>query len=513
MIGNSWGLVNSDLPNSLSDIQCIAMKKAAERKKTNHWLILVLLALAQFMVILDVSIVNVALPAIQHAFRMSQSSLQWIVTAYSLTFGGFLLLGGRNADLFGRRRTFLIGISAFTLASLGSGLSQSGGMLIVFRALQGLAGAYMSPAALSIILVTYREGHERNVALSVWGAVASGGAAVGVLAGGIITQYLTWRWNFFVNVPVGIGVVITALRILDKHESTAEHNSLDLPGAISVTGGLMMLVYGLVKAPVEGWTSSGSLWHFGAALALLALFIYNENRAKHPLMPLGIFRIRNLAGADTLMLCMAAGLFSVFFFTSLYVQEVLGYTPVRTGFSFLVVPIIIAVVATNVPRLVQRVGYRPILIVAPLFVSSGLFWLSHITVNGTYWTNVAPGLILMALGMGATFVSVTIAATSGVPHHEAGLASGLLNTAQQIGGALGLAVLTGVATSSSMHYLQNLHLRTAPTHELIAAATVHGFHDGYLIGSTFGLVASLLAIFVLRPQRAKTDPSHGEAAA
>ena len=480
------------------------------KKATNHWLILILLALAQFMVILDVSIVNVALPAIQRAFSMSQDSLQWIVTAYSLTFGGFLLLGGRNADLFGRRRTFLMGITVFTLASLGSGLAPHGNILIIFRALQGLAGAYMSPAALSIILVTYREGHERNVALSVWGAVASGGAAVGVLAGGIITQYLSWRWNFFVNVPIGIGVIITALRILDKHESTAGHRSLDLPGAISITGGLMLLVYGLVKAPVEGWTSNGSLWHFGVALALLVFFIYNENRAKHPLIPLRIFRIRNLSGADSLMLLLAAGLFSVFFFTSLYVQEVLGYSPVRTGFSFLIVPITIAVVATNVPRLVKRVGYRPILMIAPLFVSAGLFWLSHITVNGTYWTNVAPGLTLMALGMGATFVSVTIAATSGVPHHEAGLASGLLNTAQQIGGALGLAVLTGIATSGSTRYLHNLNLHTAPTHAAIAAATVHGFHNGYLIGSTFGIGASLLATFVIRAQKAQTDPSHPE---
>src|SRR5476649_1427728 len=229
--------------------------KTTGPKQTNHWLILILLALAQFMVVLDVSIVNVALPAIQHAFHMSQTSLQWIVTAYTLTFGGYLLLGGRNADLFGRRRTFLIGIALFTLASLGSGVSQSGGMLIIFRGLQGLAGAYMSPAALSIILVTYREGHERNVALSVWGAVASGGAAVGVLAGGIITQYLNWRWNFFVNVPIGIAVVVTALRILDRHDSTVEHNDLDLPGAVLATGGLMMLVYALVKAPVLGWTS------------------------------------------------------------------------------------------------------------------------------------------------------------------------------------------------------------------------------------------------------------------
>jgi EmrB/QacA subfamily drug resistance transporter len=490
----------------------MAKAKASKKKQTNHWLILILVALAQFMVILDVSIVNVALPSIQAAFHMTQSSLQWIVTAYTLTFGGFLLLGGRAADLFGRRKIFLAGVIVFTLASLGSGSAASGGMLIVFRALQGLAGAFMSPAALSIVLVTYREGHERNVALSVWGSVAAGGAAVGVLLGGILTQYLGWRWNFFVNIPVGIGVVITALRILPQHESEAEHDNLDLPGAILVTGGLMMLVYALVKAPSLGWTQHATLTYFAISIIALIAFVLNENRVAHPLMPLRIFRIRNLSGADTLQLLMAAGMFSIFFFSTLYLQEILGYSPVKTGFSFLIIPIIIAIAATNVPRLVKKIGYRPILIVAPLFVSAGLFWLSHIPVHGTFWSNVAPGMSLLALGMGSTFVSVTIAATSGVPGHEAGLASGLLNTAQQIGGSLGLAVLTGVATSSTSRYIENLRLNTMPTHAIVAAATVHGFHDGYLIASTFGIGASLIAIFVIQAQKGKSDPSHDEAA-
>ncbi|HWB38801.1 MAG TPA: MFS transporter [Candidatus Saccharimonadales bacterium] len=481
--------------------------------ETSHWFILVLVALAQFMVILDVSIVNVALPAIQKAFHMSQANLQWIVTMYSLTFGGFLLLGGRCADLFGRRRTFLSGVILFTLASLGTGLSQNEGMIITFRALQGLAGAFMSPAALSIILVTYKEGHERNVALSVWGAVASGGAAAGVLFGGLITQYLDWRWNFFVNVPVGLFIVFMSLRVLDKHESSLEHNNLDLPGAVSVTAGLMSLVYALVKAPTYGWTDHRTLMFFGITVALLAFFIWNEIRAKHPLMPLRIFKIRNLSGADTLMMFQAAGLFSVFFFTTLYLQEVLGYTPIKTGLSFLVVPVSIAIVATNIPRLIQKVGYRPILMVAPLVVASGLFWVSHIPVDGTFWGNVAPGMILMGLGMGATFVSVTIAATSGVPHHEAGLASGLLNTSQQIGGALGLAVLTGVATSSTTRYIQNLHLHASPTHANVLAGTVHGFHDGYLLAASFGVAAALIATIVIRNQKAKHDSSHGDAVA
>jgi len=483
-------------------------KKQTAKGAPNHWLILVIVALAQFMVVLDVAILNVALPSIQTAFHMSPTSLQWIITAYTLTFGGFLLLGGRAADLFGRRKIFLGGVTVFALASLACGLSQSGGMLIFFRGIQGLAGAFMSPAALSIVLVTYREGHERNVALSVWGAVASGGAAAGVLLGGIITQYLNWRWNFFVNVPVGIIVLISAYMLVPRHESTVEHNNLDLPGAILATGGLMMLVYALVKAPTLGWTAGTTLTYFAISAAALVGFVINESRAKHPLVPLGIFKIRNLAGANGVTIFLAAGMFSIFFFTTLYLQEVLGFTPIKTGVSFLIIPIVVAIVATNIPRLIQRIGYRPILIVAPLFVSAGLFWLSHIPVNGTFWGNVAPGLVLMAMGMGATFVAGTIAATSGVPHDKAGLASGIYNTSQQIGGAVGLAVLTGIATSSIAHYIKNLH--TVPTPTIVAEATVHGFHIGYLVASTFGIFASLIAIFVIKQQKAAHDPSHGE---
>lgn len=486
------------------------VRKKSKDSGVSHWLILILLALAQFMVVLDVSIVNVALPSIQSAFGLSQTSLQWVVTAYTLMFGGFLLLGGRAADLFGRRRMFLIGVALFTIASLADGLAQTGTQLILFRGLQGLAGAIMSPAALSIVLVTYREGHERNVALSVWGAVAAGGAAVGVLLGGILTQYLDWRWNFFVNVPVGIAVWFVASRILDKHESTVEHNNLDLPGAILATGGLVTLVYALTKAPENGWLSATSLTLFGIAVAALVGFVFNERRAKHPLVPLSIFRIRNLSGANLLAFCTAAGLFSVFFFTTLYMQEILGFSPVKSGLSFLIIPIVIGITATNIPKIIQRIGYRPILIVAPLFLSAGLFFLSHIPVDGNYWTHVAPGLILMGFGMGATFVSVTIAATSGVPHHEAGLASGILNTSQQVGGAVGLAVLTGIATTASTNYIKNLALTSAPSREVIASATVHGFQKGYLVASFFGIAASLIAIFVIQQRKgdkAEFDPA------
>lgn len=482
------------------------------KKHTNHWLILILLALAQFMVVLDISIVNVALPSIQRAFSLSNTNLQWIVTAYTLAFGGFLLLGGRNADYFGRRRTFLAGITVFILASMGTGLSQSGTMVIIFRALQGLAGAYLSPAALSIVLVTYREGKERNVALSVWGAVAAGGAAFGVLLGGIITQYLSWRWNFFINVPIGLFIIITAMRVLDKHEGEAEQKSLDIPGAMTVTGGLMLLVYALTEAPTYGWSSNRIIITLTASIVLLIAFVINETKiAKIPLMPMRIFKIRNVSGADSLMLLIAAGLFSVFFFTTLYLQDILHYTPIKTGVDFLVLPVVIAVVATNVPRLMKLIGHKTILVIAPLLLSSGLFWTSHLPVHGTYWGNIAPGLILMGAGMGALFVSVTIAATAGVPKHQAGLASGLLNTSQQVGGAVGLAVLTGIVASSTTRYITNMHLAGRPTTAALSAASVHGFHIGYLVASTFGIGASLLALFVIKIQKAKDDPSHPQA--
>jgi EmrB/QacA subfamily drug resistance transporter len=492
----------------------VATEAKQADKQVSHWLILILLALAQFMVVLDVSIVNVALPSIQKAFHMTDANLQWIVTAYTLAFGGFLLLGGRAADLFGRRRVFLSGIAAFTIFSLADGLSQSGSMLIILRGLQGLSAAFMSPAALSIVLVTYREGHERNVALSVWGAVASGGAAVGVLLGGIFTQYLGWRWNFFINVPVGIIVITVALRILAKHESEADHNNLDLPGAVLVTGGLMTLVYALVKAPSYGWTSSKTITFFAISLAALVLFGINELRAKHPLMRLSIFKNRNLAGADSIMLAMSAGMFSIFFFTTLYMQEVLGYSPVKTGVDFLVVPVAIAITATNVPRVIQRVGFKPILMVAPLVVSAGLYWVSHIPVHGTYWGNVAPGMTLLGLGMGATFVSATICATSGVGPQDAGLASGLLNTSQQVGGSIGLAVLTGVSTTAAASYIKALNLKHhAPSALQSTTATVHGFHDGFLIASCFGVGASIVASLVLRNARSQTAEQASSAAA
>lgn len=462
----------------------------------NRWFILVVLALAQFMVVLDVSVVNVALPAMQKAFSLSATNLQWIITAYTLCFGGFLLLGGRTADLFGRRRTFLAGVTVFTLASLGTGLAQSGTALVVFRGLQGLAAAFMSPSALSTVLVTFTEGRERNVALAVWGAVASAGAAVGVLVGGLLTQYLGWRWNFFVNIPVGVFILVAGMMVLSRFEGTADRRSLDLLGAASVTSGLILLVYGLIKAPDYGWHNSHTLTFFAGAAVLLLWFVVNEARERHALMPLAFFRTGNVAGADLLMLLMAATLFSSFFFASLYMQNVLHYSPVKTGVAFIPVPLSIALAATNVPRIIRRIGYKPILVLAPLVVGAGLYWTSFLPVNGSYWHNLLPGFVLLGLGMGSVFVSVTIAATTGVTARESGLASGLLTTSQQIGGSVGLAVLTSLATSST-----NRYLTAGGTFDpaSIAAATVHGFDVAFEVAAGLAVLASMVALVVLRP--------------
>jgi len=467
-------------------------------KARNHWLILVILALAQFMVVLDSSVVNVALPAMQKAFDIDTASLQWIVTAYTLAFGGFLLLGGRAADLFGRKKVFMIGVILFGIASLLDGLAVNGPMLIILRAVQGLAAALMSPAALSIVLITYREGHERNTALAVWGAVAAGGAAAGVLLGGVLTEYLGWRWNFFINIPIAIAVAVAAWRLLPTHEAEEQDNSLDLPGAISITAATLLLVYALTEAPNNGWTAPSTLAYFAISIALFVFFIFNEKRARRPLVPLSIFKIRNLTGANLTTFPVVASMFSSFFFGSLYIQQVLGYSSVRTGLSFLAVPITIAITATNIPKLVQRIGYKPIMVAGPLFIAASLFIFAHAPVNGNYLTNLLPAFILLGLGGGMSFVSATIAATSGVPPRESGLASGLLNTSQQVGGSLGLAILSGISASAMKRELANPSNPNLSPAELVPYATVHGFHVAYYVGMGIALAASLVAFLVIK---------------
>lgn len=468
-------------------------------KQPFKWGLLGLLALAQFMVVLDTSIVNVALPAIQKALNFTASDLQWVITAYTLAFGGFLLLGGRAADLYGRRRMFITGVVGFTAMSLVVGLSQNSTMMIVARALQGLFAALMSPAALSIVLTSFKEGAERNKALGIWGAVAAGGAAAGVLFGGLLTEYTSWEWNFFVNIPIGLFIALMATRVVPKHAREEKDNALDLPGAVLVTGGLMTLVFVLTKGSEWGWTSGLTLGLFAAVAAALGAFVWNESKAKHPLMPLSIFKVRNVTGANLVIMPLMAAMLSMFFFVSLYIQTVMHYSPVRTGLSFLPVTFIIGIVATVMSGQVAKIGYKRILMVAPLFVAAGLFLLGHIPVDGTYFANVLPGLALIAMGMGGTFVTATITATSGVPGDEAGLASGLFNTSQQIGGAVGLAVLSGVATAHTTSELSKLG--HAPSMLDIATATVSGWHIAFYVGLGFALLSAAAAAFIVKQHK------------
>jgi EmrB/QacA subfamily drug resistance transporter len=473
----------------------------AKKRVIHKGEILFLMALAQFMVVLDISIVNVALPSIKTALNFSSDNLQWVVTAYTLAFGGFLLFGGRAADLFGRKKLFLGGVLAFTAASLLAGLSHSEQVLIFCRALQGLSAAFMSPAALSIVINTFKEGKERNRALGVWGGVAAGGAAAGLLFGGVLTEYLGWEWNFFVNVPVGIAVAFFANRALVESKGDLEHTHLDLPGAVLVTTGLMALVYGLVKAPLYGWTSNKSLMFFGAAAALLIGFVFNELRSKQPLVPFSIFKLRNLRGANIMQFPITASMFAMFFFLTLHVQGVMGFSPVKTGLAMFPVTIVIGVFSGIVSNLVGKIGYKPPMVIGPLFLAAGLLVFSNLEVNSTYWANVFPGLMLMAMGLGQMFVSITIAATSGVPKHQAGLASGILNTSQQVGGSLGLAILTGV-------YSSHLTSSLASGHDP-ATAQVAGSHEAFLVASWFALAASVLAFVLIK--HVKGEPVDSEA--
>lgn len=469
--------------------------------KVHKGQILLLMALAQFMVVLDISIVNVALPSIQKALSFQPSDLQWVVTAYTLAFGGFLLFGGRAADLFGRKRLFLGGVTAFTIASLIAGFSQSDTMLILMRAVQGLSAAFMSPAALSIIINTFKEGKERNKALGVWGGVAAGGAAAGLLFGGILTEYLGWEWNFFVNVPIGLIVIFLARKVVPESKGVLKHTHLDLPGAVLVTTGLMSLVYGLVKAPSYGWTSNKSLLFFGISATLLIAFVFNELKSKQPLVPFSIFKIRNLRGANMMQFPITASMFAMFFFLTLYLQTVLGYSPVKTGLAFLPVTVVIGAGSAIVSQLVGKIGYKPPMVVGPLFLAAGLLVFSNLHVAGNYWGSVFPGLMLMAIGLGSMFVSITIAATSGVPHDKSGLASGILNTSQQVGGALGLAILSGVYTSHFTTSLMN-----GDSH---ADAQVAGAHEAFLVGACFALAASVIALFAIK--HVKGEPATSEA--
>ena len=459
------------------------------RSSTNPWVVLVLICLAQFMVVLDATIVNVALPSIQQDLNLSEGNLQWIVNAYTLVFGGFLLLGGRAGDLLGRKRVFLVGLVIFTAASLLCGLASSEGTLIGARALQGLGAALISPAALSIISTTFAEGAERARALGVWAAIAIGGSAVGLVLGGVLTQYFSWPWIFFVNVPVGVVAFVLSLRLVPESRDEHAHRSYDVAGAVSVTGGLMALVYAIVDAQSAGWGSAKTIGFFVLAAVLLAAFVVIELRAKSPLVRLSIFRIRSLLTANVAMFLAMSGIFAMFFFNTLYLQRVLDFGPLKAGLAFLPLSAGVMVSAGIASQFAPRVGVRPVAAVGMLLTAAGLLLLTQLPVYGSYAADVLPALVLSSLGMGAVFMTLTLIATTGLDDDDQGLASGLFNTSQQVGGALGLAVLSTLATSKSAS------AGGSPAHALVV-----GFHWAFA-GAAALMIAALIVMLALLRKR------------
>jgi EmrB/QacA subfamily drug resistance transporter len=426
-------------PNERSDMSTTTRKK---------WIALALLCAVQFMVVLDIAIVNVALPSIQVDLGFSQENLQWVLSAYALVFGGFLLLGGRMADILGRRRLFLAGLAVFTLGSLLCGLAWDEASLIGGRAVQGLGAAIISPAALSILMTTFREGKERNIALGAWGAVGGFGAAAGVLLGGVLTDLVSWEWIFFVNIPVGVlGLALAPVFLGESRDARIKR--FDAVGAFLVTGGLVLLVYAITQAGDYGWGSWQTIALFGAAAALLAAFAAWEARLDAPLVPFSIFRIGTLASANVAGFLLGTMLFAMFLLLTLYMQQVLGYSPLETGIAYLACAGTSIVWANVAAQLVNRVGVRPVLAIGMAFLTAGLALFTQISPGGSYVTDLLPGLLIVGFGMPFAFVAISIGALAGVSEQDAGLASGLINTSQQIGGALGIAALSAVATSTT----------------------------------------------------------------
>jgi EmrB/QacA subfamily drug resistance transporter len=471
------------------------MSPQDERK----WLALILLCAVQFMVVLDVSIVNVALPTIQKALNFTDANLQWVVSAYTLTFGGFLMLGSRVADLLGRKRLFMAGLVLFSAASLACGLSNTDSQLIGFRAIQGLGAAIIAPASLSLLTTTFAEGEERNKALGIWGAIAGAGGAVGVLLGGILTDKVGWEWIFFLNVPIGLAVIAGGLRVLHESKVEMDDASLDIAGAITVTAGLTALVYGLVSTDTHSWTSSLVLGSLALSAVLLGIFVAIELRAKAPVLPFSIFRNRSLTGANIVGLLLGASIFSMFFLLSLYMQQVLGYSALKAGLAYLLVAGVIILAAGASQALVTRIGVRTVLIAGMALTIAGLLWFSQVSVGGSYQVNLVPGFILAGLGLGFSFVPVQIASLVGVSHDEAGIASGLINTSQQVGGALGVAILSTITFTRVDSYMTSHGNNPA----LFPNALVDGFNVAFLAGAglaLIGLIATLLYIPKVTPQ-------------
>ncbi|HEX4305674.1 MAG TPA: MFS transporter [Solirubrobacterales bacterium] len=461
------------------------------------WLVVAIVCVAQAMVVLDATIVNVALPSIQGGLHFSQSSLQWVINMYTLIFGGFMLLGGRAGDLLGRRRVFAAGIVLFSGASLLNGVAQSSEMLIVGRGLQGLGGALLTPAVLSLITTTFADGFDRAKALAIWSAIAAGGGAMGLLLGGVLTDLASWRWIFFVNVPVGVALVFATARFVPEARAQSADRSLDLRGAACVTSGLVVLVFGIIKSNDYGWGSGRTIALLAAGVVLLVGFVVLESRSKAPLVRLGIFRTPGLAAADLTLFLNAAAVFATFFFVSLYVQQILGYSPLGAGAAFLPFSAGIATGATVARKLVPKIGVHLVPVIGIALAIVGMLVLTQIPVDGRYVTDLLPGLLPLGLGLGLTFVPITLAGTSEVRPEDSGLASGLLNTAQQVGGSIGLAVLSTLAANRTSSLLKGASAAAS------ASARVSGFHVAFIAGAVLLGAALVVAALQLRTRPAR----------
>jgi EmrB/QacA subfamily drug resistance transporter len=464
-----------------------------------RWIALAVIVTAQFMVVLDVAIVNVALPTIKDDLHFSQESLQWVVTAYSILFGGALLLGGRMADLLGRRRLFMVGLGLFTLASLLDGLAWSEGSLIAFRTAQGLGAALVSPAALSILTTTFDEGRDRNLALGIWGAVSGSGGAAGVLLGGALTSSLSWSWIFFINVPVGVTVLALAVRFVNESRADVAHRHFDLPGAASITAGVMVLVYAMTRAVQHGWGTTETITLLAVSAILIVAFVEIESRSSAPLLPLRMFKLRTLTGSNLAGLLMGGAVYSQFFLLTLYMQQVLHYSALRTGVAYVVLTVAVIVFANVSQAVALRVGVRWVLPVGLLLATAGLLLYARLPVDGRYFWDLVPAFVLSGIGMAFAFVPMTIGALSGVRPADAGVASGLINASQQVGGSIGVAAATTIAATYSSRYLGGGHSASA--------ALTHGFQIAFYVLATVTFVAAVAsALIVESVPRAAADP-------
>jgi len=449
-------------------------------------LLLALLASVAFLDFVDASITNIALPSIRRDLHFSVENLQWIPSGYLLTYGGFMLLGGRAADLLGRRRVLVSGVVVIGLSSLVGGLAGSSGVLVGARLAQGLGAAMTLPAALSILTTNFKEGRDRNTALGIWGAIGGLASAAGVLLGGLLVEGPGWRWVMFVNPLACVLVLFGIFRLISGERPRSRLENVDVTGALLATGGMLLLVYALVKAPTVGWGTARTIGELAGALALLAAFVVNELRVKNPLAPLSIFRINGLGFADATQLIAFAGFLALFFFLTLYMQNVLGYSPIQTGLAYLPLTFAVGIAATVSSQLLTRFGTRPVIVTGALIAAAGLYWLSRIPVHGSYVSDLLGPMLVLSVGAGPVFVGVTTAANAGVPADKAGLAAALLNASQQLGGALGLAILSALATGRTNHQLAD---HTAPAHALTS-----GFRLGLLVGSIFVLASAFIAL-------------------